>query len=150
MHSWIARSDRFRSTQLVVAMVAVCFLQACNRGAGSGGVSVSGRVLSNGQPLPLDERLAAASAAYVQIGFQRLGADGVAEGGDGTVVVASPDGAFTARGLPAGRYRVSVQHNDGTTEDALGGRFGPTNSPLEIEVGQTPLEQHVIDVGAER
>ncbi len=36
---------------------------------------------------------------------------------------------------------------DGVEE---GGHFGPTNWPLEIEVDQTPLEQHVIDVGAER
>lgn len=135
---------------LLLALVMVCFLPACSRKAGLGGVSVSGQVLKNGEPLPLDERLAAASAAYVQLGFQQLGANGGAEGGGGTTVIASPDGTFTARGLAPGRYRVSVQHNDGKTEDALRGRFGPTNSPLEIEVGTTPIENHMIDVGVKK
>lgn len=110
---------------------------------------MSGRVVRKGEPLPLDERLAAAKAAYVQVGFDQLTSDGNSTG-FGARAIAEPDGTFQVRSLPPGRYRVSVQYNDGKNDDALRGRFGTSNSPLTLEVGSAAIEGHIIDVGTGR
>lgn len=138
-----------RRAVVLIVMLAVVGLvpviAGCAGRAAPDGVPVRGRVVRDGQPLPLDERLAAAAAAYVRVGFQRLEADGGL--GNGTAVLAAPDGTFAVPALPPGRYRVSVEHCDGHTNDLLGGRFDSDRSALEIEVGDTPITDHVIDVG---
>lgn len=105
------------------------------------GFTVSGRVVSKGEPLPLDPVLAQAMAAYVRVGFIRLGDDGQGVLSSNSVP-AAVDGSFTVPRLAAGHYRVTVEHFNGGANDLLKGRFLDMNSPIEIDVsGDVPALQ---------
>lgn len=119
-----------------LAIVAGC------RGAGGSeepAFAVRGKVTKDDKPLPLDPKLAAAKAARVELRFFRL--DGK-EANLSQTAFAEPDGAFEVPGgLPAGKYRISVKHFDGGSDDELKGKFGEKNSPIEREIsGETEIE----------
>jgi len=112
------------------------------RGAGGSeepAFAVRGKVTNDGKPLQLDPKLAAAKAARVELRFFRL------DGGEANLsqtAFAEPDGAFEVPGgLPAGKYRISVTHFAGGSDDELKGKFGEKNSPIEREIsGETEIE----------
>lgn len=130
------------------ALLRMLLLAACVAPAAGGcakpapkGFTVSGRVVSNGEPLPLDPVLAQAMAAYVRVGFIHLGDDGKAVLSSNSVPAAA-DGSFTVPRLAAGHYRVTVEHFNGGANDLLKGRFLDMNSPIEVDVsGDLPALQ---------
>jgi hypothetical protein len=140
--------SRRRALVGIALLLGLASTFGCGEGRAGGGASVRGRVVRDGEPLPLDERLAGAGAAYVQVGFQRI--EGADRFGDATTLIAAPDGTFVVPGLLPGRYRVTVEYFNGEPNDLLSGRFGTANSPLTFEMGDSAVENHVIDVGGRR
>lgn len=117
---------------LLLAAGVVPAAEGCAKPAPKG-FTVAGRVVSQGEPLPLDPALANAAAAYVRVGFVRLGEDGKSVLSSSSVP-AAVDGSFTVSRLAAGRYRVTVEHFNGGSNDLLKGRFLDMNSPIELDV----------------
>lgn len=126
----LARPSRRLVGVLLVA--AACGLVGCAKPKPAG-FTVTGRVTKGGEPLPLDPALAKAAAAYVRVGFVRVGDDGATVLSSNSALVA-PDGTFAVPRLPAGRYRVTVEHFNGGADDLLKGRFLDTNTPIELQV----------------
>lgn len=126
---------------LVGLLAGLAFMAGCSRGTDSKEqmFAVSGKITDNGKPLHLDPKLAAAKAARVELRFFRL--DGQ-QANVSQTAFAEPDGSFEVPGgLPAGKYRISVKHFDGGSEDELKDKFGEKNSPIEREIsGETEIE----------
>ena len=106
------------------------------------GLTVTGKIVKDGQPLPLDPARAAAAADYVQLSFQRLGENDAITFMNSTVVT-NVEGIFTIKSLEPGTYRICVEHmTEGN--DALAGRFA-TKSPIKIDI-ESDLADLVIDL----
>lgn len=106
------------------------------------GLTVTGKIVKEGQPLPLDPARAAVAADYVQLSFQRLGENDTVAFMNSTVVT-NVEGVFTIKSLEPGTYRICVEHmTEGN--DALGGRFA-TKSPIRIDI-ESDLADLVIDL----
>lgn len=107
------------------------------------GLKVSGTILRDGQPLPLDPARVAAAADYVQVTFQRLDEKNTVVFSDSTMT--NPEGGFSIKGLEPGTYRICVEQMTGGS-DKLGGRF-TTKSPIkrEIEADTTDLTIELAD-----
>jgi len=122
------------SRRLVCAVVvaAVCGVSGCAKPKPPG-FTVSGRVTKGGEPLPLDPVLAKGAAAFVRVGFIRVGDDGTSVLSSNSCIAAA-DGTFAVPRLPAGRYRVTVEHYNGGADDMLKGRFLDMNTPIELDV----------------
>jgi hypothetical protein len=104
--------------------------------------SFTGKLVKGGTPLSVD-KAQYGDYARVELLFVPLEGDGnsliaeVAE--DGTFKVNLPEGQ-----TPSGKYRVAVhQYSDGEN-DALEGKFGEDNSPIECEI--TPGQSLDIDL----
>lgn len=93
--------------------------------------TVSGKITKGGEPLPLDEVMARASAASVRLTFYLFDDKDSLISSNSTQ--AQLDGTFTIGRLPAGRYRVGVEHYSGQPDDLLRGRFGE-KSPIHVDV----------------
>jgi len=94
------------------------------------GLTVSGRVLRDGQPLPLDPALAQAKAASVRLTFYRFEDKSML--GSSTVEI-GPEGTFTLPRLKPGKYKIGVEHFNGGN-DLLKGAFLDTNTPIELDL----------------
>ena len=106
------------------------------------GLTVTGKIIRDGQPLPLDPARAAAAADYVQLSFQKLGENDAVTFMNSTAVT-NIEGVFTIKSLEPGTYRICVEHmTEGN--DALGGRFA-TKSPIKIDI-ESDLADLVIDL----
>jgi len=113
---------------LLSAILLAC-ITACGP-AKSPGLTVSGRVLRDGQPLPLDPVLAKAKAAVVRLVFYRF--EGNSMSGSSSVEV-GPDGTFKVSRLKPGSYKVGVEHFNGGS-DLLKGAFLDTNTPIKLDL----------------
>jgi hypothetical protein len=94
------------------------------------GLTVSGRVLRDGQPLPLDPVLANAKAALVRLTFYRFDGDKLL--GSSSVEI-GPDGTFTIPRLKPGTYKIGVEHMNGGP-DLLKGAFLDMNTPIKLDL----------------
>jgi len=94
------------------------------------GLTVSGRVLREGSPLPLDPALAAAHVARVALTFYRYEGDSVV--GSSSIDI-GPEGTFAVPRLKPGKYKIGVEHFNGGT-DLLKGAFLDTNTPIELDL----------------
>jgi hypothetical protein len=119
-----------------------CALLVVLMAAGCGGPSMiqpKGRVLKNGSPLALKDD------EYVNVFFVPIIADGETHPGD--VYAArynDADGTFLAtgkngKGLPPGKYRISVEHFR-RKKDLLDGKFNGEKSPFVREVKDATTE----------
>jgi hypothetical protein len=121
-------------------LICSLLLAACCLACGCSGRSqVKGKIVKDGQPYTLSEK-----GVFV-LSFSSEG------GSDKTVYNATtkPDGTFTilgpeSKGVPPGKYKVNLTAMDPyPTTDKLGGKYGPGQSQLVVEVGKGDL---VIDV----
>jgi hypothetical protein len=94
-------------------------------------LNVKGKVTSAGQTILLDEKLAAAKAARLQLRFLRV--DEKSGANFSETAFAEPDGTFKAR-LPKGKYRIAVGYYPDGREDKLGGKFDERNSKILRDV----------------
>jgi hypothetical protein len=94
------------------------------------GLTVSGRVLRDGQPLPLDPALANAKVALVRLTFYRFDGDSML--GSQSVEI-GPDGTFTVPRLKPGTYKIGVEHFNGGN-DLLKGAFLDMNTPIKLDL----------------
>ena len=109
------------------------------------GVNVSGVVLDNGKPLKLRPR------ETVNVSFTSptdpLLAGGADVGKDGSFKIIGPH----AKGLPAGKWRVSLQSdNDGTGEDRFAASLGLGNTVLVAELAGAGDQVFEIDVASKK
>jgi hypothetical protein len=134
---------------LLAALLPLLLLAGCSPGEKV--VAVRGRLLRDGQPLgPAAENLPPGDKG-IRVVFYPLTPD--AAGPSSYPAVVNPkDATFTlaggtAKGVPPGKYRVSVAQGAFGSADALKGAFGKENSPLTIDVpagGSLTLD---VDVG---
>jgi hypothetical protein len=121
------------------SLAAVACLLVLLPGCGQSGVSPEGKLLKNGQPFVPGE------GEFVQISFVS-----VTEGKEGGSYLASfdpTDSSFTLsedKGIPPGKYRVSVQLMK-KHKDLLQGKYGPTTSPFVVDI-QTGKEEIKVDL----
>jgi hypothetical protein len=103
-------------------LVLGVFLSGC--GGGVRKVKITGKVLNNGQPLKITEGK----------GEVRITLLPVVEPGqpyDTFRGKAGTDGSFEIPDVPAGKYRVGIEHLDPSPqEDQMRGRFAPNNSKI--------------------
>ena len=129
--SWPCPRVRRRLVPSLLA-VALLGLEGCAKPKPPG-FTVAGRVSSGGEPLPLDPVLAQGAAAFVRVGFIRVGDDGKSVLSSQSVMTTA-DGTYSAPRLPAGHYRVTVEHFNGGADDLLKGRFLDMNTPIDWDV----------------
>src|SRR5437016_10324476 len=127
-------SRRFRVAALLVLAVV---LSGCSV-AGGRKVKVTGKVLNNGQPLKITEGK----------GEVRVTLLPVVEPGkpyDTFMGKAGADGSFEIPNVPAGKYKVGVEHLDPSPQqDQLHGKFSPLNTPIIRDLdGKEPLNVDV-------
>jgi hypothetical protein len=124
------------------SLLPIVLIGLCTLGCGSAStIKTKGRVVKGGRPFQLGER------EGLRISFQPLeprgsGYDSYAAEfhKDGTFEVKGKDG----RGLPPGKYRVTLQHMK-DKEDLFGGRFTGENSPFTCEVKKAS-DEVVVDL----
>jgi hypothetical protein len=119
---------RLQRVLLPGVLVGLCVL-----GCGSHGpFNAKGRVLKGGKPFELGEN-EGLRIFFVPLDPPAGGYDSFAAEfhKDGTFVVKGKDG----RGLPPGKYRVTLQHMK-NKEDLFRGRFMGEHSPFTCEVGR--------------
>src|SRR5262249_12093685 len=101
-------------------------------GCGDGKIRPRGQILRGGAPFKV------ADGEYVRVVFHPIPEDGgrarnqyvaVYDRTDGTFRVVGADG----RGLPAGKYRVAIEH-ERKRKDLFNGAFDAENSPYIFEV----------------
>lgn len=107
-----------------------------------------GRIVRAGEPVRTAARQLPPGDSGLRVEFVRLGPD---EAGRRIVtnVLSDQPGAFEltgqdARPISPGRYRVAVRVGPEGGSDELQGKYGPENSPIEVEV--KPGEDLVIDL----
>jgi hypothetical protein len=134
----------------VVAGLAVALLGGLSAGCGGGdgvrGVPVKGTVVVNGKPLQLKGSEQLAISLVRLDGGQSVAATGSYNPGDGSFTVAGP----TNRGIPEGKYRITVSTNDygpRSQGDRFRGLFGANNSPLVVTLNSDNADRLVVDVG---
>jgi hypothetical protein len=101
-------------------------------------VAISGTIVSDGKPLPLDSAGFAAKISKVELKFFRSAKEG--GGADfSETAFAGPDGKFQVR-LPVGTYRVAVAHYDKGQKELLNGKFDQQKTKLKCEVTDATKE----------
>jgi hypothetical protein len=124
---------------------ALVLLVALNSGCGSGRVKAKGRLLQDGRPFPSDEPGLVVHVVFIPLAESNPAApegNSVAEFNreDATFRVAGRDG----RGLPPGKYRISVQVNR-KRKDIFEGAFNAVNSKIVREVTSS-ADEIVVDL----
>ena len=127
--SWAGSRPPSRGAVLLAAAVLLAGIGGCSPPMPPG-LTVSGRVLRDGQPLPLDPALAAAKVASVRLTFYRFEGDSML---GSTAVDIGPDGTFTVPRLKPGTYKIGVEHFNGGN-DLLKGAFLDGNTPIRIDL----------------
>ncbi|NCY03933.1 MAG: carboxypeptidase regulatory-like domain-containing protein [Planctomycetia bacterium] len=113
----------------VLVGIALAGLSACTPPKPPG-ITVTGRVLRDGQPLPLDPLLAKGAAAYVRLTFFRYEGDSMV--GSNSVDI-GPEGTFTLTRLKPGKYKIGVEHYNGGN-DLLKSAFTDVNTPITLDL----------------
>jgi hypothetical protein len=130
---------RWRTAACLGGLLAV-LLTGCG---GSGMLKTKGRIVKNGQPVPLGEE------EYFRVLFVPVVEKGERmrdvyaanfDREDGTFQAAGKDG----KGLPPGKYRVAVAHLRGK-RDLLNNAFDESKSPFVYDVDAS-TEEIVIDI----
>jgi hypothetical protein len=114
---------------ILLAGILLAGITACGP-AKSPGLTVSGRVLRDGQPLPLDPVLAKAKAATVRLTFYRFEGDSMS---GSSAVEVGPEGTFTVSRLKPGSYKIGVEHFNGGS-DLLKGAFLDMSTPIKLDL----------------
>jgi len=113
---------------------------------------LQGRLMENGAPLQVKTAGLPPGDKGIQVNFHQMGEGGNKEVFPATVNPA--DATFTVpgldgKGVPPGKYRVSVSLGAFGTPDKFKDVFGPTKSPLTCDVPLTG-KTIVIDVGTKK
>ncbi len=137
-------------------VVMTCFaLAGC--GGGEKLVTVTGKVVEDGQPLAIEER-EYRTGGGVEVTFYPLDSAGnVAKQAKSYGTTAKQDGTFVmdgdqGEGIPAGKYRVALrgQSSSGYSPtapsqgDRWGGKFDAGNSPFTFDIQEN--QEIVLDV----
>jgi hypothetical protein len=126
--------------------VAAALLVAGCGVAGQKGVTVTGQVLENGQPikvLPAEEIMVGFSAE-APAEKQATAAWATVKPEDGTFTLSGPAG----KGIPPGKYRVVVSSQlYQQSKDRFEAVFDQNKPPLTVDVGPESGQQFLIDVG---
>jgi len=126
----------------------LCVVALSCSSEGIQGVSVKGKVVKNGQVIPLQGDYLV--MYLVSLGGQDRGirSMGICSPADGTFVCRGP----THRGIPAGNYRIELWPGKAEVpphKDYLFNReFKDARSPLNIALTKENCEKLVVDVGA--
>ena len=118
-------------------------------GCGGGGYEepsystvVTGKITKGGQPLTVNTA-EFGDYARIEMTFLSLDTEGLAYG-----VTVAQDGTFELQvpeeAVVSGKFRVAVAHFPDGESDALKGKFGEENSPIEVEI--TPGQEVLIDL----
>jgi hypothetical protein len=126
----MSRSFRFWTVLVVALLVSGC--------AGARKAKITGKVLNNGQPLKITPNK----------GIVRVTLLPVVEPGkpyDTYMGQADIDGSFEIPDVPAGKYKIGIEHLDPSPQqDQLGGRFAPLSSKIIRDLdGKEPLNLDV-------
>lgn len=138
-----AHHPAWLSLRLAVALL----LSGCS--AGKPVVSVSGRLLNNGEPLAIPTQGLPPGERGIRVGFLSAPQQGQlpesffanVNPADGTFTVPGNEG----RGIPPGKYRISVSVGAMGQADQLKGAFSELNTPLSVDIGSSG--RLTIDVG---
>ena len=137
-----------RQVRLAVVWYTAASLAVPACSTGDKGVRVKGRVLENGQPIKFlpSEDMMVGFSQEAPPGQTPVGASGSVKPQDGTFVITGPSG----RGLPPGRYRISVfsQIYGGSDRNRFEALFGSKKPPLYAEVNSDRGQTFTIDLGA--
>jgi hypothetical protein len=120
-----------RSAVLTAALLALSLALGCQK---ESTVTVTGRVVRGGQPIPVSP------TGYVQIMLlPDVGAD---EHYTTRVGRCESDGTFTLPEVPPGRYRIGIEQLDPNPQtDKLNGKFRAGDSKVVRDIdGKTPVE----------
>jgi hypothetical protein len=126
-----------------VLSAALCLLVLSGCG-GSGRLNVKGRIVKGGAPYTVPE------AEYVRVTFFPVTSDGKPPKNtyaatyyraDGTFRAVGPDG----KGVPPGKYRIAVEHEDKKRRDLFQGAFDGEASPFVFDV-DSKTQEIVIDL----
>jgi hypothetical protein len=131
----------FRNRKIVV--LTLCALAVCGCGGSERKMQAKGKIVKGGAPftVPAEE--------YVRVTFYPMPADGARPNNSYVAVYNRNDGKFTVvgpdgKGLPAGKYRVAVEH-ERKRKDLLGGAYDADRSPFVVEVN-SKSQDIVIDL----
>jgi|RhiMetdeSRZDD1v2_1073273.scaffolds.fasta_scaffold426525_3 hypothetical protein len=125
----------------VLVGILVSLVAGCGGYTPETGVTVTGKIVKGGQPLVAPS---VDSGGYLQIQLCPLtarpdGSPGDAAGGEysanGTVKF-----QYAGRGMPPGKYRLTVALNDGTNDlDAFQGKYSLEQSKMEVTVPENKV-----------
>lgn len=119
---------------MMVGAVLMAAVAGCGGYSGETGVTVTGKVLKGGSPLPIPSE---ESGGYVTIQLQPRSARPDGSPGDAAGGVYKPDGTVTfvyaGKGIAPGKYQLVAEVNDGA-EDTFQGKYGAEQSKIEIVV----------------
>lgn len=120
---------------LIVGAALLAAVVGCGGYSGETGVTVTGKVLKDGKPLPIPSE---ESGGYVSIQLQPRsprpdGSPGDAVGGeykpDGTVTF-----VYAGKGIAPGKYQLVATVTDAAEEDVFQGKYGAEQSKIEVVV----------------
>jgi hypothetical protein len=127
----MAKSSRLteRASRTVSAAVLgfVCLLST---GCGKPTARVTGRIVMDGKPLPVNEDY------RLNVSFCPMTDEGTVAYANILIARVKDDATFSfAKPIPLGKYRVAVQHvNARSQADEFKNRFGEGSSPLQRDV----------------
>ena len=135
--------------RLVLSLSAALLLAGS---AGKPAIKVRGRLLENGRPLIVSTIHLPPGDKGIQVSFYPL-REGDLPGDPYQAVVSPGDGSFevlgpSGRGIPPGRYRVTIRVGVPGRGDHLKDAFNIENTPIVREVSGD--KEVVIDVGKEQ
>lgn len=144
MHNTLSAAAR-----AAAALVCICALSCADKSApAEGRVKPRGRLLENGLPLKVDTTNMPPGDPGMKITFVRLGsadageeiAARIFEAAEGSFELIGADG----KGIPPGKYRVTVTVGPEGGADRLKGKYSRDKSKIEVEVKEG--QDLVIDV----
>jgi hypothetical protein len=114
----------------VLCLLLLLVLSGCG---GSGKLNARGRIVKGGAPFTLPEE------EYLRVTFHPIPADGKRATHTYVAVYTNSDGNFKVvgadgKGLPAGKYRVALEHEGKRKKDQFRGAYDADRSPFVYDV----------------
>ncbi|MEX2369252.1 MAG: hypothetical protein WD552_02585 [Candidatus Paceibacterota bacterium] len=130
-----------QSNPMYLPLFLIGCLLTSGCGAGAGGVTVTGQVVENGQPIEMSDYDEEVSG--LRVIFVPLTETGESSGEVSQVTSANEDGTFTmagnmGTGIEPGKYRIGLirfkRDASGSEKDQWQGKYGPVESPFVQDI----------------